>query len=62
VICTVRSHRRVRCEVKASHARLMRRGRVYATGSARHLRARRTVHPGRYVLRIGHRRVAVTVG
>jgi hypothetical protein len=63
VICTVRSRRRVTCRVKQSvTARLVRRGRVYATGTARRLRARRALRPGRYMLRLsGGRRLPVTV-
>ena len=30
----------------------MRRGRVYATGTAKRLRARRALRPGRYTLRL----------
>jgi hypothetical protein len=61
VICRVRSHRRVRCEVKGRHAALVRHGRVYAAGTARHLHVRRAIRPGRYVLRIGQQRLAATV-
>jgi hypothetical protein len=62
VRCTVRNRaRRVRvsCRVtpraraRVAHARLVRRGRVVASGSgAATMRARRTLRPGRYVLEL----------
>lgn len=64
VTCKVRSRRRVICRVTGNDARakLVRRGRVYASGTARHLRARRALRPGRYTLRLaGGRALAVTV-
>jgi hypothetical protein len=63
VTCKVRSRRRVSCRVKrASSARLVRRGRTYATGTAKRLRARRALRPGRYTLRLGDgRRLPVTL-
>ena len=64
VRCTVRSRRRVTCRVTGNDARakLVRRGRVYASGTARRLRASRAVRPGRYTLRLaGGRALAVTV-
>ena len=40
----------------------MRHGRVYASGTARQLRAARALRPGRYTLRLaGGRALAVTV-
>ena len=63
VTCAVRSRRRVTCRVRSSaSARLVRRGRVYATGTAKRLRARRDLRPGRYTLRLSDgRRLLVTV-
>ena len=63
VTCTVRSRRRVTCRVKSTaSARLVRRGRVYATGTAKRLRARRELRPGRYTLRVSDGRgLLVTV-
>jgi hypothetical protein len=58
VTCKVRSRRRVTCRVSAprtTRATLVRRGRVYATGTAARLRARRPVRPGRYTLRLAGR-------
>jgi Htaa len=56
-----RGNRRVVCRVEhrgngrdsRSRARLIRRGRVYASGTARRLRADRRVPRGNYVLRLG---------
>jgi Htaa/Collagen triple helix repeat (20 copies) len=56
-----RGERRVVCRVdhrgngrdSRSRARLIRRGRVYASGTARRLRADRRVPRGRYILRLG---------
>jgi hypothetical protein len=63
VSCKVRSRRRVTCRVKsASSARLVRHGRTYASGTAKRLRARRALTPGRYTLRLRDgRRLPVTV-
>jgi hypothetical protein len=63
VTCKVRSRRRVTCRVStAARAKLVRRGRVYASGTAGQLRARRALRPGRYTLRLaGGRALAVTV-
>jgi hypothetical protein len=58
VTCTVRSKRRVSCRVSAasgSRARLIRGRRVYATGTPARLRARRTIRPGRYTMRLVNR-------
>ena len=55
--CRVRSKRRVTCRVTgSSRARLTRGGRVYAAGTPSRLRARRTIRPGRYTLRLGRAR------
>ena len=63
VTCVLRSRRRVTCRVKQStNARLVRHGRVYATGTASRLRARRALRPGRYTLRLsGGRSLPVTL-
>jgi hypothetical protein len=63
VTCTERSRRRVTCRVNSrASARLVRHGRVYATGTARRLRARRVLRPGRYTLRLrGGARLPVTL-
>jgi hypothetical protein len=57
VTCRVRSKRRVTCRVRARAARatLVRRGRVYAVGTASRLRARRPIRPGRYMLELAGR-------
>ena len=62
VTCKVRSRRRVTCRVKsASSARLVRHGRTYATGTAKRLRARRALRPGRYTLVVRGTRLPVTL-
>ena len=66
ITCTVRSRRRVSCRVSSaagSRARLMRGGRVYATGIPSRLRARRAIRPGRYTMRLvtGRHRTALSV-
>ncbi len=64
VTCRVRSKRRVSCRVtaaRATRATLLRRGRVYASGTVAGLRARRPIRPGRYALRLANRPTLVVV-
>lgn len=57
---TGKDRRKVTCTVKAA-ARLTRNGRVYARGSAGTLRAAKRLPRGRYTLRSGSLRIAVTL-
>ncbi|MDA0185314.1 collagen-like protein [Solirubrobacter phytolaccae] len=63
VTCKTTGKTKVRCSVKyaARKATLTCNGRVYARGTGSSLRATRSLAQGRYTLRVGTRKIAVTV-